>query len=108
MGLLRLREDTRSNSDARLPRGMAGKFRRPKVFSPMPKTRKRKVIMKDQVLLVLAERWIRDATEPATQDGSPEAQVRNAVEQGQREAKRECADTLRVLVKMLRNPAESI
>ena len=57
--------------------------------------------MKDAILLELAERWERDAVSPQVADGSPEAAVGNAKAQGQRESKRECADTLRTLVLLL-------
>jgi hypothetical protein len=57
--------------------------------------------MKDAILLELAERWERDAVPPQCSDGSPEAAIGNAVDKGQREAKRECADTLRTLVSIL-------
>lgn len=57
--------------------------------------------MKDAVLLELAERWEREAVTPDNQDGSPEAERENAIDQGNRGAKRECADTLRTLVDML-------
>jgi hypothetical protein len=57
--------------------------------------------MKDAVLYELANRWDRDAQEPVTEDGSPEAKVRNAVNQGIREGKRECADCLRSLIGLI-------
>lgn len=57
--------------------------------------------MKSAVLLELAARWERDAEQPKVQDGSETARERNAIDKGHREAKRECADTLRALVAML-------
>ena len=57
--------------------------------------------MKDAVLLALADRWIRDAKCPEVADGSPEAAIDNAKAEGVREAKRECADTLRTLIQMM-------
>lgn len=57
--------------------------------------------MKKEVLLILADRWERDAVTPDAQDGSKEAEILNAVQQGIREGKRECADGLRTLVEML-------
>ncbi|MCK4827109.1 hypothetical protein KA005_65865 [bacterium] len=57
--------------------------------------------MNNEVLLELAARWERDARPVGAEDGSEEARIGNAVQQGQRECKRECADTLRTLVKML-------
>ena len=57
--------------------------------------------MKESVLLELANRWDRDGQPPDVQDGSDQAEIRNAVDRGHREAKRECADALRTLVIML-------
>lgn len=57
--------------------------------------------MKDAILVELAARWDRDATSPNDEDGSEEAKIRNAISRGERQAKRECADTIRVLVQIL-------
>ena len=57
--------------------------------------------MKDAVLMELAERWEREAKTPEIEDGSDHAKIGNAKGQGWREGKRECAETLRVLVGML-------
>jgi hypothetical protein len=57
--------------------------------------------MNKEVLLELAARWERDARPLGAEDGSEEARIGNAVAQGHRECKRECADTLRTLVQML-------
>ncbi|HEY0684677.1 MAG TPA: hypothetical protein VGD45_20240 [Steroidobacter sp.] len=57
--------------------------------------------MNDSVLLELARRWESDAKTPNAMDGSDEAKIPNAIAQGERQAKRECADTLRTLVSML-------
>lgn len=57
--------------------------------------------MKDAILLELAARWERDAKTPQCEDGDPRAQLTNAEYKGERQAKRECADTLRTLVQML-------
>ena len=57
--------------------------------------------MKDIIVLELANRWEQDATSPRIADGSKEAEITNAVARGRREAKRECADTLRQLVSVL-------
>jgi len=57
--------------------------------------------MKDAILLELAKRWEEDAKPPKAQDGSPDAEISNAVERGHRECKRECADALRMLVSVL-------
>jgi len=58
--------------------------------------------MKDEILLELANKWMRDA-DPKNQveDGSDDAKIGNAVSRGHRECKRECADTLRSLVAIL-------
>lgn len=53
------------------------------------------------VLLELAKRWEQDAQTAEVLNGSPEAIESNAVQKGHRECKRECADTLRILVNML-------
>lgn len=55
--------------------------------------------MKSAILLELAKRWEADAAEPVTQDGSQA--IRNAIDRGHREAKRECADALKMLVSLL-------
>ena len=57
--------------------------------------------MNPAILLELAARWERDAKEPQVEDGSPAANGPNAVNKGKREAKRECADTLRMIIKLL-------
>lgn len=57
--------------------------------------------MKDSILVELAARWDRDAANPHVEDGSEEAKIRNAISRGERQAKRECADTIRALVQML-------
>jgi hypothetical protein len=57
--------------------------------------------MKDAVLQELANRWDADAEPPETEDGSEDAKIGNAIAQGERQAKKECADTLRMLVQIL-------
>ena len=57
--------------------------------------------MKKEVLLELVSRWEKDAIEPEKQDGSEQAVLPNAVQQGIREGKLECADGLRMLVDIL-------
>ena len=57
--------------------------------------------MKDSILLELARRWDQEAATPLVQDGSPEAQLGNALAKGRREGKRECADALRILIELL-------
>jgi hypothetical protein len=64
--------------------------------------------MKSYVLLELAKRWEQDAVEPVTQDGAEQAKIRNAVSQGERQAKRECADALRMLVSILGDESRSL
>lgn len=49
----------------------------------------------------LARRWDQDAIPPECEDGSEEGQRQALIAKGQREAKRECADTLRTLVSLL-------
>ena len=56
--------------------------------------------MKSSILLELAKRWEQDAVDPQLQDGAP-AQFGNAVAKGERQAKRECADALKMLVQIL-------
>lgn len=57
--------------------------------------------MNSFILLELAKRWEQDAVEPENQDGAPEAAIGNAIAKGERQAKRECADALRMLVNLL-------
>lgn len=57
--------------------------------------------MKDAILLELARRWDADAVTPETMSGAEDAKIGNAVDKGRREAKRECADTLRSLVSII-------
>lgn len=61
--------------------------------------------MKNVILIELAKRWDRDAkpiARPAVvEDSSESAKEKNAIARGYRECKRECADTLRILIKML-------
>ena len=61
--------------------------------------------MKDVVLIELANRWMADAI-PSENAVAPniddeDARMLRDIRQGQREAKRECADTLITLVQML-------
>lgn len=57
--------------------------------------------MKDAILLELASRWEREAQEPRVVSDSDEARIPNAIAQGERQAWRECADALRMLVSLL-------
>ena len=65
--------------------------------------------MKDALILELASRWEQEAVEPEdeVEDGSDEAKVRNAEARGRRQAKRECADAIRMLVDLIGDPASS-
>lgn len=54
--------------------------------------------MKNAILIELAKIWTSEAEEPGIEDGSEEAKLNNAHGKGARETKRECADTLRMLV----------
>ena len=60
--------------------------------------------MKDVILLELAKRWEKEAEEAVNSDGSLEANRRANITRGRRECKRECADTLRLLVSALGDP----
>jgi len=60
-------------------------------------------IMKNEILVEIAKVWIADAKEPEIQDGSDHAKLSNARAQGMREAKRECADTLKMLVETFKD-----
>ena len=57
--------------------------------------------MKDSILIELASKWDRDANPSYPEDGSPSAALSNAVEQGRRAGLRECAMSLRTVVKIL-------
>lgn len=62
--------------------------------------------MKEVVLLELARRWESEAKEPQAMDGSDEAKIPNAIASGERQAKRECADALRMLIDLLGTRSE--
>lgn len=60
--------------------------------------------MNSEVLLELADRWMRDSQIPDTQcasDNSPESKLKDGLLIGHREAKRECAEALRSIVQIL-------
>lgn len=57
--------------------------------------------MNPLILLELVKRWEEDAKEPEIQNGSSEASFRIAVAKGERQAKRECADALKMLIQLL-------
>ena len=62
--------------------------------------------MKDAILLELAARWEEDAKPNGmVEDGSPENAENRFRNAGMRETKRECADTIRTLVKIMGNGA---
>ena len=58
--------------------------------------------MKNEVLLELAARWDLDARNPVCEDGAPEAERQNHINEGIRQGKRECADMLRTLCSLLK------
>ena len=62
--------------------------------------------MKEAILIELAKKWEIDASDPKITNGAPEAAIRNAIDKGIREGKRECADALRSLVVLLGNKTE--
>lgn len=57
--------------------------------------------MKKEVLLELAEKWEREAREPKITNAHPDHEMDNIKAAVRRETKRECADTLRMLVQLL-------
>ena len=57
--------------------------------------------MRDSIVLELAKRWDAAARDPMVEDGSPDAEINNAVARASREVRRECAESLRVLVALL-------
>ncbi len=57
--------------------------------------------MKTSIVRALAEVWIKEAATPEIEDGSPGAEFANAVARGERQAKRECADGLKMLCDLL-------
>jgi len=61
--------------------------------------------MKNELLLVLAAAWEDDAITPEIQNGSDAAKEFNAYKRGYRECKRECADILRTMVKIIKEDA---
>ena len=52
-------------------------------------------------LLELAVKWEREAIIEGARDGSPDAAVKNAIEDGESKAKNYCADQLRRLIELL-------
>jgi hypothetical protein len=58
--------------------------------------------MKNAILIELAKIWTSESGTPAIKDGTEAAKLRSDYERGAREAKIECADTLRMLVNTFR------
>lgn len=54
--------------------------------------------MKNAILIELAKIWRSEAETPEIQDGSDDAELRNSHDKRARETKRECADTLIMLI----------
>lgn len=57
--------------------------------------------MNPQVLLELIAKWEAKAKEPECEDGSPSAEIENAVNRGRRSGRKECAEDLTMLIKLL-------
>ena len=57
--------------------------------------------MNPSVLLELAKRWEREAIESECSNGAPEAERQNAIDDGIRRGKSNCAADLRNLIKLL-------
>lgn len=55
----------------------------------------------NEALYALAHRWNEEAEHPSVRDGSKEAEVRNAHDDGFREALRQCAKDVQVLMALL-------
>lgn len=57
--------------------------------------------MDPQVLLELIAKWEAKSQHPEIEDGRPESQVDNAYQRGIRNGKREAAEELNLLIKLL-------
>lgn len=57
--------------------------------------------MNPQVLLELIAKWEAKAKAPECEDGSPSAEIENAVNRGRRSGRQECAEDLNLLIKLL-------
>jgi hypothetical protein len=57
--------------------------------------------MNKEILIAMAEKWEREAQAPECEDGSDSAKYSNAVAEGARKAKLECAKKLRELIALL-------
>jgi hypothetical protein len=63
--------------------------------------------MNESILIEIAQKWVDDAQEPECVNGAEEAKIGNAIEQGRRNGKRECADQLRQLIDLLGSKREA-
>jgi len=59
--------------------------------------------LNNAILVELARVWNKESQTPEIEDGSLEAAVGNARRQGERDAKRECADTLMNLIETFKD-----
>ena len=57
--------------------------------------------MNPAVLLELVAKWEAKAKAPECEDGSPSAEIGNAVDRGRRAGRQECAEDLNLLIKLL-------
>ena len=57
--------------------------------------------MRKEVLLELADKWERDNVGPDNEDGSEDAKIPNAFAKGRREAFRDCAKHLKLVIDLL-------
>ena len=57
--------------------------------------------MNPQVLLELIAKWEAKAKEPQCENGDPSAAIENAVNRGRRSGRKECAEDLTMLIKLL-------
>jgi len=57
--------------------------------------------MHNSVLLELVAKWEKEAVEPECQDGSPDAEIENAVNRGARAKASKCAEDLNLLIKLI-------
>ena len=60
--------------------------------------------MNTQVLTELAAVWEAKSEAPDCENGNPEAQIENAVDRGRRSARAQCAEELRMLIKIISRP----
>ncbi len=57
--------------------------------------------MNKEILIAMAEKWEREAQPPQCEDGSDSAKYSNALAEGTRRGKLECAKKLRELIALL-------